>query len=152
MVVACTGHTCINRTSFRLLNMPDFTIAVGQRCRKALARKAKNPIRLSVMVMCHNVSTFGHPKEREYDPCQCLCMYSPPPIMSVIVGKMLREQFSNVRGPCCSNNKLQIYFMILTSSPRAKRKRWQVKLFGQTTQEKVEIISWLLRFCFLRQL
>lgn len=47
VVVACAGHTCINRTSFRLPNMPDITIAVAQRWGKALAREAKNPNRLS---------------------------------------------------------------------------------------------------------
>lgn len=48
VVVACAGHTCINRTSFRLPNMSDITIAVAiERWRKALAREAKHPHRCS---------------------------------------------------------------------------------------------------------
>lgn len=103
MVVACTGHTCINRTSFKLLNMPDITIAVAQRCRKSWARKLKIPI-ICLWLWVHVIWLAIQRKENMTPASVRVCIAFFPHYVHNC-GENAQGAVWNVRGPCCFNNK-----------------------------------------------
>lgn len=152
MVVACAGHTCINRTSFGLLNLPNTTIAVAQIRRKASASEAKNLNHLSLLVTaCHSLTDWPFRRKWMWP----LPVFVPPPHYVHNCGENAQGTVWHVRGPCCFSNKPQLHGMVMTRSPTAERKTRHVRHFNADTRLETKAgrakalfyVTWLRNSC-----